>query len=227
MKSSVLGAVLGVCMALTWGAGYAAAQDAWPNKPVRLVVPYAPGGASDTLARPWAEKLSQTLGQQFVIDNKGGAGGQLGTEAAAEVAARRLYLPARRRTRPLTVLPHLRKVPYDPFKDFVTGRRAPATWSAASPCTPRLPIKFDEGPCGLRQGQSRQAELQLRLSAPAGEAFSPAEMLRSSEGIDIVHVPYRGSAQALTDLVGGQVQFMIEIVVLPHVKAGKLRLLIR
>ena len=123
MKSSVLGAVLGVCMALTWGAGYAAAQDAWPNKPVRLVVPYAPGGASDTLARPWAEKLSQTLGQQFVVENKGGAGGQLGNEAAAKSAPDG-YTFLLGPNAPMTVLPHLRKVPYDPFKDFVSVARA-------------------------------------------------------------------------------------------------------
>ena len=71
----------------------------WPDKPVKLIIPYAPGGASDLIGRPWAEKLSQAFGQQFVIENRGGAGGMIGTEAASKATPRRLHVPADARTR--------------------------------------------------------------------------------------------------------------------------------
>src|SRR4249919_2645096 len=99
-------------------AGEACAQAAtWPNKPVKLILPYAPGGATDLIGRPWAEKLSQALGQPFVIDNRGGAGGMIGTEAAAKSAADG-YTFLLTPNAPLSALPSMRKVSYDPEKDF-------------------------------------------------------------------------------------------------------------
>src|SRR5436190_7744774 len=96
--------------------GYAQANT-WPNKPVKLILPYAPGGATDLIGRPWAEKLSQALGQTFVIDNRGGAGGMIGTEAAAKSAGDG-YTFLLTPNAPLSVLPSLRQVSYDPLKDF-------------------------------------------------------------------------------------------------------------
>src|SRR3978361_307919 len=99
-------------------AGEAAAQTAsWPDKPVKLILPYAPGGATDLMGRPWAEKLSQAFGQQFVIEKRGGAGGMIGTEAAAKSAPdgySLFFAPGAT----LSVLPLLRKTPYDPVKSF-------------------------------------------------------------------------------------------------------------
>jgi tripartite-type tricarboxylate transporter receptor subunit TctC len=200
----------------------AVAQAAtWPNKPVKLILPYAPGGATDLIGRPWADKLSQAFGQQFVIDNRGGAGGMIGTEAAAKSAPDGYtFLLTPNAT--LTVLPSLRKVPYDPQKDFTPVGRVgdlvcgfvihpsvgAKTFKDMVDHAKKNPGKLNYGSAGL--GTSTHMRL---------------EMLKFKAGIDIVHVPYRGSADALNDLLPGNVQMMNEINVLPHVKAGKLILL--
>ena len=201
---------------------YVAAQEAnWPNKPVKIIVPYAPGGASDIIARPWADKLSQAFGQQFVIDNRGGAGGMIGTEAAAK-AAPDGYTMLITPNGPLTVLPSLRQSPYDAANDLVPVARAgdlvcgfvihaavgPKTFAEMLDYAKKNPGKLNYGSAGLATGT------HMRL-----------EMLKYKTGVDIVHVPYRGSADALNDLLPGNIQMMNEINVLPHVKAGKLILL--
>jgi tripartite-type tricarboxylate transporter receptor subunit TctC len=193
----------------------------WPNRAVKLILPYAPGGATDLIGRPWAEKLGQVLGQTFVIDNRGGAGGMIGTEAAAKSPPDG-YTFLLTPNGPLTVLPSLRQVPYDPQKDFAPVGRVgdivagfvihPATgvknFKEMVDYAKKNPGKLNYGSAGL--GTSTH----LRI-----------EMLKYRAGIDIVHVPYRGSADALNDLLPGNVQMMNEINVLPHVKAGKLTLL--
>ena len=202
-------------------APYVAAQGVWPNRPVKLIVPYAPGGASDLVARPWADKLSQAFGQQFVVDNRGGAGGMIGTEAAARSPADGYtFLLTPNGT--LTVLPHLRQLPYTPGKDLIPIARAgdlvcgfvihPSvgvkTFSEMLDYAKKNPGKLNYGSAGLATGT------HMRL-----------EMLKYRTGVNIVHVPYRGSADALNDLLPGNIQMMNEINPLPHVKAGKLILL--
>jgi tripartite-type tricarboxylate transporter receptor subunit TctC len=201
---------------------YVSAQEAsWPNKPVKIIVPYAPGGASDIVARPWAEKLSQAFGQPFVIDNRGGAGGMIGTEAAAKSAPDG-YTLLTTPNGPLTILPSLRQAPYDATGDLVPVGRAgdlvcgfvihPAVGAKTFPemldYAKKNPGKLNFGSAGLATGT------HMRL-----------EMLKYKTGVDIVHVPYRGSADALNDLLPGNIQMMNEINPLPHVRAGKLILL--
>ena len=201
---------------------YVSAQDAaWPNKPVKIIVPYAPGGASDIIARPWADKLSQAFGQQFVIDNRGGAGGMIGTEAAAKSAPDG-YTLLMTPNGPLTIIPSLRKTPYDAANDLVPVGRigdlvcgfvihpsvGPKTFAEMIDYAKKNPGKLNYGSAGLATGT------HMRL-----------EMLKYKTGVDIIHVPYRGSADALNDLLPGNIQMMNEINVLPHVKAGKLILL--
>jgi tripartite-type tricarboxylate transporter receptor subunit TctC len=193
----------------------------WPVKPVKIVVPYAPGGASDIIARPWAEKLTQAFGQPFVVDNRGGAGGMIGTEAAAKAPADG-YTLLMTPNGPLTVLPHLRATPYNPGKDLIHVGRigdlvcgfvihpmvGPKTFAEMIDYAKKNPGKLNFGSAGLATGT------HMRL-----------EMLKYKTGVDIVHVPYRGSADALNDLLPGNIQMMNEINPLPHVKAGKLILL--
>jgi tripartite-type tricarboxylate transporter receptor subunit TctC len=201
---------------------YVSAQEAsWPNKPVKIIVPYAPGGASDIIARPWADKLSQAFGQQFVIDNRGGAGGMIGTEAAAKSAADG-YTLLMTPNGPLTIIPSLRKTPYDATSDLVPVARigdlvcgfvihpsvGPKTFAEMIDYAKKNPGKLNYGSAGLATGT------HMRL-----------EMLKHKTGVDITHVPYRGSADALNDLLPGNIHMMNEINVLPHVKAGKLNLL--
>jgi putative tricarboxylic transport membrane protein len=203
-------------------AGEAAAQaQSWPDRPVKLILPYAPGGATDLIGRPWAEKLSHAFGQQFVIENRGGAGGMIGNEAAAKsLPDGYTFLLTPNAT--LTILPNLRQTPYDPLKSFDPVGRAgdlvtgfvinPAvgvkTFKELIEYAKKNPGKLAYGSAGLGTAT------QLRI-----------EMLKFRAGIDILHVPYRGSADALSDLLPNTIQMMNEINVPPHVKAGKLVLL--
>jgi tripartite-type tricarboxylate transporter receptor subunit TctC len=209
-------------MALAAGAiaapGAMAAE--WPDKPVKVIVPYAPGGATDLLARPWAEVLTKAFNQQFVIENRGGAGGMIGAEAAFKSAPdgyTLLFTP----NATMSVLPQLRKVGYEPAKfepiartgDLVTGfivhpSLGVKTFNEMIEYAKKNPGKISYGSAGLGTAT------QFRLEA-----------LKLKTGVDILHVPYRGSADALNDLLPGTVQMMNEINPLPHVKAGKLILL--
>ena len=193
----------------------------WPDRPVKLILPYAPGGATDLIARPWSDKLGQAFGQPFVLEHRGGASGIIGTEAAAK-AAPDGYTFLLTPSAPLTVQPLLRKTPYVPEKSFMPVGRVgdlisgfaihPATGLKTFPemvdYAKRNPGKLAYGSAGL--GTSSH----LRV-----------EMLMVRAGIEILHVPYRGSADALNDLLANNVQMMNEINPMPHVRAGKLTLL--
>ena len=211
----------GASVAAGFSTRVSAQAQNWPDKPVKLILPYAPGGATDLIGRPWAEKLTQAFGQQFVIENRGGAGGMIGTETASK-AAPDGYTFLLTPNATLSVLPNMRKTPYDPVKSFDPVARVgdlvcgfvihpavgPKNFAEMIAYAKANPGKLSYGSAGL--GTSTQ----LRL-----------EMLKYRAGIDILHVPYRGSADALNDLLPNTVQMMNEINVLPHVKAGKLILL--
>jgi tripartite-type tricarboxylate transporter receptor subunit TctC len=201
----------------------ASAQTAatWPNRPVKLIIPYAPGGASDIIGRPWADALSQSFGQQFVIENRGGAAGMIGAEAASK-AAPDGYTFLMTPSAAMSVLPLLRQTPYDPQKSFTPVARigdsiagfvihpsvGPKTLQETVEYARKNPGKIAYGSAGLGSIQ------HMRI-----------EMLKYRAKIDILHVPYRGAADALNDLLPGNIQMMCEINPLPHAKAGKLHLL--
>jgi tripartite-type tricarboxylate transporter receptor subunit TctC len=193
----------------------------WPARPVRIVVPYAPGGASDIIARPWAEALSQAFGQQFVVENRGGAGGRIGSETVAK-AEPDGYTFLLTPCAALTILPLMQKTPYDPQKSFTPVGRVGDTISgfvihpAVGPKTFKEMVDYAKAnPGKLAYGSAGNATItHFRL-----------EMLKYRAGIDILHVPYRGSADSLNDLLANNIQMMAEINPLPHVKAGKLILL--
>ncbi len=216
------GAALITLTALAGGASGAWAQAAsWPDKPVKLILPYAPGGATDLIGRPWAEKLTQAFKQQFVVENRGGAAGMIGAEAVSK-APPDGYTFLLTPNGPLSILPNMRKMPYDPGKSFAPVARVgdlvcgfvihpavgPKTLAEVIDYAKKNPGKLSFGSAGL--GTSTH----LRL-----------ETLKFKTGIDILHVPYRGSADALNDLLPNTVQMMNEINVIQHVKAGKLILL--
>lgn len=194
---------------------------AWPNRPVKLIIPYAPGGASDIIGRPWADALSQSFGQQFVIENRGGAAGMIGAEAASK-AAPDGYTFLMTPSAAMSVLPLLRQTPYDPQKSFTPVARigdsiagfvihpsvGPKTLQETVEYARKNPGKIAYGSAGLGSIQ------HMRI-----------EMLKYRAKIDILHVPYRGAADALNDLLPGNIQMMCEINPLPHAKAGKLHLL--
>ncbi len=195
--------------------------QSWPDKPVKFILPYAPGGATDLIGRPWAEKLTQAFGQQFVIDNRGGAGGMIGTEAAAK-AAPDGYTLLLTPNATLTVLPHLRKTPYDPVKNFMPVARV-GDLVCGFTVNPATGIKtFAEL---IDYAKKNPGKLAYGSAGLGTATHLRVEMLKYRAGIDILHVPYRGSADALNDLLPNTVQVMNEINVIPHVKAGKLTLL--
>jgi tripartite-type tricarboxylate transporter receptor subunit TctC len=193
----------------------------WPEKPVKLLLPYAPGGATDLIGRPWAEKLSQTLGQQFVIENRGGAGGAIGVEAAAKSAPDG-YTLLLTPNAPLTVLPHLRRMAYEPLKNFSPVARV-GDLVCGFVVHPSVGVKTL--PELIAYAKKNPGKLSYGSAGLGTSTHLRIEMLKYKAGIDILHVPYRGSADALNDLLPGNVQMMNEINVLPHVKAGKLALL--
>ena len=199
----------------------ARAQGAWPNKPVKLILPYAPGGATDIIGRPWADRLGQALGQPFVIDNRGGAAGGIGTEAVAKSAPDGytfLLTPAG----PVTVLPHLRRVAYAVPKDLVPVGRV---GDLVCGFTIRPELGINTIADLVAHAKKNPGKLAYGSAGAGSSTHMRIEALKAAAGIDILHVPYRGSADALNDLLAGNVQMMNEINVIPHIKAGRLKLL--
>ncbi len=220
-RRSILAAAAGASAGVFAGARAGFAQGAWPTKPVKLILPYAPGGATDLIGRPWADKLTQAFGHPFVIDNKGGASGAIGTELAARSAPDGytfLLTPGAT----LTVLPQLRKVGYDPSKDLIPVARV-GDLVCGFVIVPSLGINTIQEL--IAYAKKNPGKLAYGSAGLGTYSQMRIEMLKDKAGIDILHVPYRGSADALNDLLSGQVQMMNEINVIPHVRAGKLKLL--
>jgi tripartite-type tricarboxylate transporter receptor subunit TctC len=198
-----------------------AQAQSWPDRPVKLILPYAPGGATDLIGRPWADKLTQAFGQQFVIENRGGASGMIGTEAAAK-AAPDGYTFLLTPSAPLTVQPLLRKTPYDPLKSFTPVGRVGDLISGFV-IHPAVGVKtFPEM---IAYAKANPGKLAYGSAGLGTSSHLRLETLKVKAGIDILHVPYRGNADALNDILANNVQMMNEINPMPHVKAGKLILL--
>lgn len=204
------------------------AQTGWPNKPVRIVVPFAPGGTTDILARAVAPELSKAFGQQFVVENKGGAGGNLGAEAVAKSAPDGYTLLMG------TVGTHginralYPKLPYDPFTDF-----APITLVAAVPNVMVVPADAARAnnihtvQDFIRLAKSRPGKLNMGSSGNGTSIHLAGELFKSQTGVFMTHIPYRGSGPALLDLVGGQVDVMFDNLpsAMQLIKSGKLKAL--
>ena len=219
-RREFLGAV-GAALAAGVPLRASAQAQSWPDKPVKLILPYGPGGASDLIGRPWAEKLSQAFGQQFVVENRGGAGGMIGTEAVAK-AAPDGYTFLLTPSATLTVLPTMRKTPYDPVKSFDPVARV-GDLVCGFVIHPAVGVKtFQEL---IAYAKANPGKLAFGSAGLGSASHLRIEILKHRAGIDILFVPYRGSADALNDLLANTVQMMNEINPIPHVKAGKLILL--
>jgi tripartite-type tricarboxylate transporter receptor subunit TctC len=198
------------------------AQD-YPSRPVRIVVPFSAGGPNDIIARLVAHKLGEALGQQMVIDNRPGAGGNIGTDSVAKAPGDGYTLlsagPGSLITNPL-----LAKVPYDTARDF-----APVSLMAGAPNVlvvhPSVPAKTVEELIALARAQP--GRLNYASAGPGSNAHLAAALFAAMAGVDLAHVPYRGTGPGLNDLAAGQVQLAIFGIppVLPHVKRGALRAL--
>jgi len=211
----------GFLLVFLWLAVPAQAQD-YPAKPIRLIVPFAAGGPMDIMSRAIGEKLTTNLGQQVVVDNRGGAGGGIGTEIAAHAAPDGYtLLTGHIGTHAINVSLYSR-LGYDPVRDF-----APITLIATLPLA--LVVNASVPARSVRElialAQARPGQINFSSAGSGGPTHMAGEMLKSLAHIDIVHVPYKGNAAALTDLVAGRVQMMFSnlLTSMPHVKAGKLR----
>jgi tripartite-type tricarboxylate transporter receptor subunit TctC len=201
-----------------------AAAQAYPDKPIRVIVPVPAGGTPDVVARMVAPGLSTLLGQQLVIDNRGGAGGLIGAELAAR-AVPDGYTVFFSSPGSLTILPHLQKqVAYDTLKDF-----APISLVSIGPFLlithPSVPARTVKELIALARAEPGKLNY---ASAGNGAANHLAmELFKSMAGVNITHVPYKGAPQAVTDLIGGSVNLMFNSIppVLQHIKTGRLRLL--
>lgn len=194
--------------------------QAWPDKPVKIIVPFAAGGATDLLARPWAEALGKAFNQQFVIENRGGASGLIGAEAAFRSAPDGYtFLFSSNST---TVFqPLLRKVNYD-SKQFVLAARMGDSISGFV-VHPKHGFKTLQDM--IDYAKKNPGKLTFGSSGPGTTTHLRYEMLKFKTGVDILHVPYRGGADSITDLLAGVIDIMNEGSTLPHAKAGKLTLL--
>ena len=203
-------------------AGVATAQEPWPSRPVHIVVPYTPGTGADILARVLGPKLAERWKAAVVTDNKPGATGNIGADFAAKSApdGYTLLLTATS----FTTNPALKPAPFDPVKDFAPIALV-ATGALGVYINPQVPAKNMREFVALVKSQPGK----LYYSSPGngGPQHLAMELLKLETGMDIIHVPYKGAAGAITDLVGGQVQAMISALqtVAPHVKSGRLRML--
>jgi tripartite-type tricarboxylate transporter receptor subunit TctC len=204
------------------GSSQAATQDNYPTKPVRLVVPFTPGGSTDILARLVAKEITDTFGQQCIIDNRPGAGGTIGMEIAARSAPDG-YTLVMGHIGTLAVNPALyTKLSYDPIRDF-----QPITLVAMIPnmmsVNPKIPAKTVKDIIAL--AQAKPGTLNYGSGGNGSAAHLATEYFKLMTKTDITHIPYKGTAPAVTDLIAGNISMMITGVPpqLAHVKSGRLR----
>ena len=204
------------------------AASAWaqtyPTKPIRLIVPFAAGGPMDIMSRALGERLTNNLGQQVVVDNRGGAGGSIGAELAARSTPDGYtLLTGHIGTHAINVSLY-RKLGYDPLKDF-----APVSLMATLPLglfvNAAVPAKSVSELVSL--AKAKPGHVNFASAGSGGPTHMAGEMLKAMAQIDIVHVPYKGNAAALGDLAAGRVQMMFSnlLTAMPHAKAGRLRAL--
>ena len=211
----------GLAVALVLCCGLVQAQS-WPAKPVRMVIGFPPGGGTDIIGRIVAQKLSETLGQQVIADNRGGASGQLGAELVAKSPPDG-YTIMMAHIAAMSILPSLvAKLPYDPLKDF-----APITLVAIGPnllvVHPSVPVRTIKELVAL--AKARPGQLTYASPGAGTVQHLAGELFKLQAKVDILHVPYKGSGQSIVDLVAGHVHMDFDSVppVINHVRSGRLR----
>ena len=200
--------------------GWAQGAESWPNKPVRVIINFGPGGTADNSMRPFAERLSKALGQTFVLEHRGGASGAIGMEAVAK-AAPDGYTFGVTPALSMIIVPHLRKVPYDPFKDFVpvTQFTDGVLLFAVHPSVPANNISEF-----VAHAKKNPGKLSWGTAGVGSYGHIMSEVFKLEAGVDILHVPYRGGGESLADFLAGVVQVHADPNTMPHVAAGKSKL---
>jgi tripartite-type tricarboxylate transporter receptor subunit TctC len=206
----------GLLLALTTAA---AAQD-YPTKPVRLIIPFPPGGSNDVVGRMIATQLSERLGKQVVVDNRGGAGGVIGTEITANAPKDGYTLQVISLAH--AVNPWLYKLPYDPIKSFT-----PISILASGPnvlaINPSLPVNSVKELVAL--AKQKPGELQYASAGVGSFQHLGGELFKLEAGVDMLHVPFKGGGPAMIDVIGGHTKLLFSSLVqtTPHIRSGKLK----
>jgi len=202
-------------------AGAACAQQDYPNRPLRMIVPWPPGQATDLVGRVMAQKMSDVLGQQIVIDNRAGAGGMIGTDVAAKATPDGYTLLAAS-SGPVSINPLLQKTAYDPEREL-----APVANVCVAPfllvSAPSFPAQNAKEFVALLK--ANPGKYTFASSGTGATAHMIAEYFNNMAVVQVTHVPYKGSVPALTDVISGRVAYAFETVAstMPHVKAGRLK----
>ncbi len=209
--------MLGILMAI---AGYAAAQESYPSKPIRFITPYAPGGSTTVVARLVGQKLSENWGQQVMVDNRPGGNTIIGTEALYRSApdGYTILLAGT----PHVVNPSMLPTPYDAIKDFAPVATATSNevLLVVHPSVPANNLKEF-----IALAKAKPGQLNYATSSTGGSPHLASELFNIMAGVKTQHIPYKGGGPAVTDLIGGQVQliFAIPTNVIAHVKSGRLK----
>jgi tripartite-type tricarboxylate transporter receptor subunit TctC len=196
-----------------------ARADEWPSRQIKIVIPYPPGGPTDISTRIVMEKTGQLLGQPILFDNKGGASGMIGAEYAKNQATDG-YTFLANTIAMVAITRHLQPIPFDPDKDFLTVARMATSWGALA-IHPSVPAQTMAE--FIAYVKANPGKVNYGSSGLGTITQLYGEMLNLEAGIKLVHVPYKGSAQATQDLLGGQVQCQFDSTVLPHILGGRLR----
>lgn len=214
------GAATVVAVAVSQGA---AAQAPYPSKPIRVIFPFAAGGAGDIFVRAYGQKFADKFGQNWVLDNRGGAGSTIGTDLVAKAAADGYTLLQATLTFAVSAAVYS-KLPYDVERDF-----APITTLVnvvpILAATPSLPVS------GVQEliayAKARPGQLSFASTGPGSSPHLTGELFKRMTGIEMTHVPYKGTSQAFPDLIAGRVQLIFEPMpsMLPHVRAGRMKAL--
>jgi tripartite-type tricarboxylate transporter receptor subunit TctC len=222
IKLRLLALLFAVCAAFALSAVVSRARD-WPSHPVKIIVPYGPGGITDVIARVVADRLAQTFGQPFVLDNRGGAGGAIGTEFAAR-APNDGYLIYIAGGSPLTVVPQIQKVSYDPTKAL-----SPVSMISKNPMAftvhPDLPIRSLAE--FIDYVKARPGQISYSVGGIGSSSQLAPALLAAREGLDMLAVPYQGMPPAVSALLAGTVQMFFGNItdVIEQLRGGRFRLL--
>ncbi len=224
MKSLILGMIQAALVVSTAWSGAALAQGGYPDKPIRFIVPYPPGGGTDIVSRLITTKLSDRLGVQIIVDNRGGAGGTIGIGMAAKGSADG-YTLVMGQTSNLSIGPALYdKLPYDALKDF-----APISLVDIAPLAVSVSSKSPHKSVSELIAASKAKPDGLTFASPGNGtvAHLTGELLKGATKMNFVHVPYKGAAQAIPDLIAGRADFYISSLesAKPHMQAGTIRVI--
>jgi tripartite-type tricarboxylate transporter receptor subunit TctC len=215
LRRLLLGAA-GLVLALTAPVS----ADDYPTKPVRLIIPFPPGGSNDVVGRVIAQHLGEGLGKQVIVDNRGGAGGVIGTEAASHAAPDGYTIVVVSLAH--AVNPWLYKLPYDPIKAF-TPIGVMAKGPNVLSVNPELPVNSVKELIAL--AKSKPGDLQYASAGVGSFQHLGAELFKLQAGVDMLHVPFKGGGPAMVDVMGGHTKVIFSSLVqtTPHIKSGKLR----